>query len=312
MISIQQMQYILVLSEQKQFQRASELCFVTQPTLSMQVKKAEEDLGYAIFDRSKNPIELTIYGMKLIPLIRDVLNETGKIEVLTKKFKGIYKEQVRIGIIPTIASYLVADMFALWQEKLKGIQLIILEQKTEELLVSIERKELDMAILAGPFNDSKMRTIRLFREEILAYCPSLKSKTILTNDLIELHPWLLSKGNCLRTQMIQFCEIKEDNETDSWNYEGGNIELLMKMVELNGGYTLVPKNYHLSEHQRKQLRSIKTRAGSDEAVPAREIIAISPNKTLKWNSLDALIREIQVNYNKENEDLKMTVLDWNG
>jgi LysR family hydrogen peroxide-inducible transcriptional activator len=278
----------------------------------MQVKKAEEDLGYAIFDRSKNPIELTIYGMKLIPLIRDVLNETGKIEVLTKKFKGIYKEQVRIGIIPTIASYLVADMFALWQEKLKGIQLIILEQKTEELLVSIERKELDMAILAGPFNDSKMRTIRLFREEILAYCPSLKSKTILTNDLIELHPWLLSKGNCLRTQMIQFCEIKEDNETDSWNYEGGNIELLMKMVELNGGYTLVPKNYHLSEHQRKQLRSIKTRAGSDEAVPAREIIAISPNKTLKWNSLDALIREIQVNYNKENEDLKMTVLDWNG
>lgn len=312
MISIQQMQYILVLSEQKQFQRASELCFVTQPTLSMQVKKAEEDLGYAIFDRSKNPIELTIYGMKLIPLIREVLNETGKIEVLTKKFKGIYKEQVRIGIIPTIASYLVADMYALWQEKLKGIQLIILEQKTEELLVSLERKELDMAILAGPFNDSKMRTIPLFKEEILAYCPSLKSKTILSNDLIDLHPWLLSKGNCLRTQMIQFCDIKEDNETDSWNYEGGNIELLMKMVELNGGYTLVPKNYHLNEHQRKQLRSIKTRAGADEAVPAREIIAVSPNKTLKWNSLDALIREIQVNYNKENEDLKMTVLDWNG
>ena len=312
MISIQQMQYILVLSEQKQFQRASELCFVTQPTLSMQVKKAEEDLGYVIFDRSKNPIELTIYGMKLIPLIRDVLNETGKIEVLTKKFKGIYKEQVRIGIIPTIASYLVADMFSLWQEKLKGIKLIILEQKTEELLVSLERKELDIAILAGPFNDSKMRTIPLFKEEILAFCPSLKNKTILTNDLNGLHPWLLSKGNCLRTQMIQFCEIKEDNESDSWNYEGGNIELLMKMVEQNGGYTLVPKNYHLTEQQRKQLRSIKTMNGSDEAVPAREIIAVSPNKTLKWNSLDALIREIQVNYNKHKKDSKMTILDWNG
>jgi LysR family hydrogen peroxide-inducible transcriptional activator len=219
---------------------------------------------------------------------------------------------VRIGIIPTIASYLVPDMFTLWQEKLKGIQLLILEQKTDELLVSLERKELDMAIIAGPYNDSKMRTIPLFKEEILAFCPSIKNKVIESNDLIDLHPWLLSKGNCLRTQMIQFCEINEDNETDSWNYEGGNIELLMKMVELNGGYTLVPKNYHLSEHQRKQLRSIKTRAGSDEAVPAREIIAVSPNKTLKWNSLDALIREIQVNYNKGNEDLKMTVLDWNG
>ncbi len=312
MISIQQMQYILVLSEQKQFQRASELCFVTQPTLSMQVKKAEEDLGYPIFERSKNPIEMTSYGMKLIPLIRDILNETGKIEVLSKKFKGIYKEQVTIGIIPTIASYLVADMFSIWQEKLKGIQLIILEQKTEELLVSLERKELDMAILAGPYNESKMRTIPLFKEEILAFCPSLKNKTIVSNDLLDLHPWLLSKGNCLRTQMIQFCEIKEHNETDSWNYEGGNIELLMKMVELNGGYTLIPKNYHLTEQQRKQLRSIKTRDESGEAVPAREIIAITPNRTLKWNSLDSLIREIQMNYNNDKEDSKMTVLNWNG
>ena len=311
MISIQQMQYILVLSEQKQFQRASELCFVTQPTLSMQVKKAEDDLGYLIFDRSKNPIELTSYGVNLIPLIRDVLNETGKIEVLTKKFKGIYKEQVRIGIIPTIASYLVPDMFALWHEKLKGIQLLILEQKTDELLVSLERKELDMAIIAGPYNDSKMRTIPLFKEEILAFCPSIKTKTIESNDLVDLHPWLLSKGNCLRTQMIQFCEIKEDNETDSWNYEGGNIELLMKMVELNGGYTLVPKNYNLNEFQRQQLKSIKTSNSTDECVPAREIIAISPNKSLKWNSLDTLIREIQVNYNNNKQDSKMNVLNWN-
>lgn len=312
MISIQQMQYILVLSEQKQFQRASELCFVTQPTLSMQVKKAEDDLGYLIFDRSKNPIELTSYGMNLIPLIRDVLNETGKIEVLTKKFKGIYKEQVRIGIIPTIASYLVPDMFTLWQEKLKGIQLLILEQKTDELLVSLERKELDMAIIAGPYNDSKMRTIPLFKEEILAFCPSIKNKVIESNDLIDLHPWLLSKGNCLRTQMIQFCEINEDNETDSWNYEGGNIELLMKMVELNGGYTLVPKNYHLNEDQANKLRSIKASNAIVEGVPAREIIAISPNKSLKWNSLDTLIREIQLNYNNNKQDSKMTVLNWNG
>ena len=312
MISIQQMQYILVLSEQKQFQRASELCFVTQPTLSMQVKKAEDDLGYTIFDRSKSPIELTNYGEKLVLLIRDVLNETSKIEVLTKKFKGIYKEQVRIGIIPTIASYLVPDMFTLWQEKLKGVQLIILEQKTEELLVSIERKELDLAILAGPYNDSKTRTIPLFKEEILAFCPSIKNKTILTNDLVDLHPWLLSKGNCLRTQMIQFCEIKEENETDSWNYEGGNIELLMKMVQLNGGYTLVPENYHLTELQRNHLKSIKTNIGINEVVPAREIIAVSPNKSLKWNSLDALIREIQMNYYSRKQDSKMTVLNWNG
>ena len=100
MISIQQMHYILVLSEQRQFQRASELCFVTQPTLSMQVKKAEEHLGFPIFDRSRNPIELTPFGESLIPVIREVLNESGKIEILLQKLKGNYKEQVKIGIIP--------------------------------------------------------------------------------------------------------------------------------------------------------------------------------------------------------------------
>jgi LysR family hydrogen peroxide-inducible transcriptional activator len=219
---------------------------------------------------------------------------------------------VRIGVIPTIASYLVPDMFALWQEKLQGIQLIILEQKTEELLISMERKEIDLAIMAGPFNDPKTRTIPLFKEEILAFCPSLPNRSISPKDLVDLHPWLLSKGNCLRTQMIQFCKLKDGTESDAWNYEGGNIELLMKMVELNGGYTLVPKNYHLSNIQKTNLKSIHAGLIKDESVPAREIIAVAPNKTVKWNSLEDLIREVQFNYNQKGQDANMTILNWNG
>jgi LysR family hydrogen peroxide-inducible transcriptional activator len=307
MLSIQQMQYILVLSEQRQFQRASDLCFVTQPTLSMQVKKAEEELGYPIFDRSRNPIELTDFGESLIPIIREVLNETGKINVLTEKLKGNYKEQIKIGVIPTVAAYLVPDMFRVWQEKIGGVQLMIEEQKTEELLLSMERKELDMAILAGPIVDPRLRTIPLFKEEILVYCPSVNTKTMDSTELVDLHPWLLSRGNCLRTQMIHFCQLKDGSNSEAWNYEGGNLELLLKMVDKHGGYSLVPEYYHINEQQKKDLKSIHTNNSS--TVPAREIIALVPNRALKWNSLDRLIREVQVYYNQAGIQ-DMEILNW--
>lgn len=307
MLSIQQMQYILVLSEQRQFQRASELCFVTQPTLSMQVKKAEDDLGYPIFDRSRNPIELTAFGESLIPIIREILNETSKIDILTQKLKGHYKEQIKIGVIPTVAAYLMPDIFKIWQEKIGGVQLLIEEQKTEELLLSMERKELDLAILAGPVNDPSLRTIPLFKEEILVYCPSVGRKKMEASELTDLHPWLLSRGNCLRTQMIQFCQLKDEVQADAWNYEGGNLELLLKMVDQHGGYSLVPEFYHLNEIQRAHLKTIHSHSAS--GVPAREIIALVPNRTLKWDSIERLIREVQLFYNKM-EVKEMEVLNW--
>ena len=309
MISIQQMQYIVVLSEQRQFQRASELCFVTQPTLSMQVKKAEELLGYSIFDRSRNPLELTPYGEQLIPIIREILNETSKIDVLTQQMKGNYTEQIKIGVIPTVARYLVPEMFGIWQEKIEGIQLIIEELKTEDLLQAMDNKVLDLAILAGPFNDPKTRTIPLYTEEILVYSKDLDAPTIQTRQLMEMHPWLLSKGNCLRTQMIRFCKLKEETESDEWNYEGGNLELLIDMVDLHGGYTLVPENYTLNPERKNRLKHVNS--GNQKTVPAREVIALIQHRTLKQQALDRLIREIQYRYstNKQNN---MEVLNWNG
>lgn len=308
MLSIQQMHYILVLSEELQFQRASERCFVTQPTLSMQVKKAEELLGHPIFDRSRNPIQLTPFGSSLLPIIREVVNESNKIDNLLERTKGNYKEVIKIGVIPTIASYLVPDMFQKWQERIGHVQLMIEELKTEELILVLERKEIDLAILAGPYNDNRLRTIPMFKEEILAYMPSCNKNEISVEELTELHPWLLSRGNCLRTQMIQFCQLKEGQEIDAWNYEGGNLELLLKMVDMNGGYSLVPEYYHLNENQRTHLKSI---SNGTKSVPAREIIALVPNRSLKWETIEKLIREIQFNYNRVSKS-EMHVLNWNG
>lgn len=308
MISIQQMHYLVILSEEKQFQKASERCFVTQPTLSMQVKKAEEILGYTIFDRSANPLELTSFGEELISICREVLYQMDKIDVLRKQMQGEYVERIRIGVIPTISSYLIPKMFPIWQTKFDNIQLQIVELKTNELLEALESKTIDLAILAGPHLDPKIRTVPLYFEEIKAYVPSFQGSRLTTDQLDNLHPWLLNRGNCLRTQMMQFCQIDESNNTDQWNYEGGSIEILIKMVNQNGGYTLVPAHYLIQTENQQKLFSIHS--AHNGQVPAREVIALFLNRTYKKNTLEQLIHEVQHAFPSENVRDNFEIIKW--
>ncbi len=307
MLSLQQMQYILSLHKHRHFQRASEDCFVTQPTLSMQIKKAEDDLGYLIFDRSRQPLELTPFGERLIPVLTEIMNEAEKIPVLTEQMKGTYKERIRLGIIPTIASYMVPDLFSKWLERIDNIQLNIIEMKTDELLLALEKKELDAIIIAGPQNDYRYRNIPLFTEEIYAYIPKIKQKQVDTDKLKEMRPWLLSSGNCLRSQMIRFCQLKDDNERQEWNYEGGNLDLLLSMVDQYGGYTLVPEYHHLDPNKQKDIKRIFD--PQHKHYPAREIIALSPTRSLKWPVIERIIREVQLHYNSKSHE-EYEVLNW--
>jgi LysR family hydrogen peroxide-inducible transcriptional activator len=305
MISIQQMNYIVVLSEELLFQRASERCFVTQPTLSMQIKKAEETLGYAIFDRDSNPLQLTPSGERLIPILREILAETDQIKLLSEQLKGQVKEEVRIGIIPTIAAYMLPDLFSTWIADFGNIKLKIRELKTTSALEALERKELDLAIIAGPHHDARLRSIPLFLEEIQVYCPEEPNEQITFEHIQQRHPWLLNQGNCLRTQMLHFCQLKE-GQTTNWDYEGGNLPLLVEMVDKNGGYTLIPSNFNLTEKQRHGIKPI----ADLQASPAREVIALIPNRSMKMQHLEALVRQIQLFYGQKKTNKNLLVLDW--
>ncbi|MEY3844103.1 MAG: hypothetical protein RL293_525 [Bacteroidota bacterium] len=306
MISIQQMQYIVVLSEEQQFQRASERCFVTQPTLSMQIKKAEEQLGYLVFDRDSNPLSLTPAGNSLLPILREILSETEKIKYLSDQLKGKVKEEIRLGIIPTVASYLIPQLFGEWQSSFDQLKLTIHELKTVDVLEAMERKELDMGIIAGPHMDARLRTIPLYQEEIYIYAPNVKEASIEMSNLQEMHPWLLNQGNCLRTQMVHFCQLKKTIDENEWNYEGGNLPLIIEMVDRHGGYTLIPSNFPLTETQKHGIKSIRDLA----TLPAREIIALSSNRTSKMQGIEALARSIQFAYGRTTKIKQLQVLDW--
>lgn len=305
-ISPQQIRYIIELNNTGSFHRASKNCFVTQPTLSMQIKKVEELLGFTVFDRSRNPVEMTPEGKKLLPILMDIQQEYARIGTLKQKLEGKYTEQVRIGVIPTISSYLLVDLYKEMMNESDEIQVLIEEYKTEELIAALEQNKVDVGILAGPYHASGVRTVPLYVEEILIYFPDFKKKMVTPVDLDDQQPWLLSEGNCLRTQMVHFCKIDDQQSSDQvkWSYQGGNIDLLMEMVDLNGGYTLVPEFYNYSG---KNLRRLWDDVSNE--FPAREVIAIFPNRTYKKDSIEKIVRLIQLKYGKKSQE-NLRVLNW--
>lgn len=307
-ISFQQITYILRLAEFKNFGKAAAACFVTQPTLSMQLKKAEEVLGSSLFHRDRNPIELTAFGKNLLPFLYETQSDFDRLQELVDRSKGLFKEEIRIGIIPTVSAYLVPEIFEHQQNFHTGVKWLFREMKTEEILEQLERKKLDLGILAGPVDSDFLHSSPLYNEEILAYFPSQKKKNISVSILEKSQPWLMSQGNCLRTQMIHFCGLKEKQEAQDWNYEGGNLEMLLRMVDLYGGYTLVPDFYqHRFAIPKKSLKHIH---GQHESLfPARNIIALTPQRNNKSMRTQELLQFIKLRYAKK-DSKTFEVLNW--
>lgn len=307
MISPQQISYILAVVETGSVSKAAEQCFVTQPTLSMQLKKAEELLGHAVFYRDGSNWELTEFGDSLIPVLRQIQGDFGSIERISNSFSGTYKERLRVGVIPTIAAYLLPDSFQEWKSLLPTTHVFIEEMKTEELLEALDSRKIDLAILAGPVENQNLRVTPIFYEEILAYAPTVDHESLNVDELQTLQPWLLNKGNCLRNQMMQFCSI-EDDQNNTWNYQGGNMDLLMRMVDQEGGYTLIPERYKTHILSNSKLKPIADSFGKH---PGRSIIAVTTHRHAKWDSMEKIIRSMQLRYGQNaNVNANLELLNW--
>lgn len=307
-ISRQQIGYILSLTEHKNFGKAAEACFVTQPTLSMQVKKAEETLGFPVFDRRRSPLELTAFGKKLVPVLYDMQAEYDKILRLANESRGEISEELKIGIIPTVAAYLVPKLFEN-RERFSGkVRWAIREMKSEELLEQLRNKKIDLAIMAGPVTEDNLHITPLYNEEILVYSAEFGKRDLITaEDLKQVRPWLLSSGNCLRTQMIHFCRLGEESGSE-WNYEGGNLQMLIRMVQQYGGYTLIPEFYKKQYGLDPGMISHAVSSGQ-QGFPARNIIALSSHKNSKHPDLQELVYFIKLEY-ANREQKKFEVLSW--
>ena len=287
-MTITQLQYILAVAEHRNFTLAAEKCFVTQPTLSMQIQKVEEELSIQIFDRTKKPIQLTEIGQVIVNQAKNIVNEANRIFDIVEQQKGFIGGEFRLGIIPTVMPTLLPMFLKNFIKKYPKVNLIIEELSTEEIIQRLNNGHLDAAIAATPLKEEKIKEIVLYYEPFVAYIPeSHKSFTkaeIEIEDLDLNEILLLQDGHCFRDGILNLCKNSPLTEKNQFQIESGSFETLIKLADDGLGTTLLPylHTLDLKENDKLKLRHFK------EPKPAREVSLIYPKNELKIHLINAL------------------------
>ncbi|MBC7525604.1 MAG: LysR family transcriptional regulator [Flavobacterium sp.] len=287
-MTITQLQYVLAVAEYKNFTLAAEKCFVTQPTLSMQIQKIEDELGILIFDRSKKPIQLTDIGLKIVNQAKNIVNEVDRIQDIVQHQKGFIGGEFRLGIIPTVMPTLLPMFLNNFIKKYPKVKLIIEELNTDEIIKRLHNGHIDAAIAATPLNEEKIKEVVLYFEPFMAYVPEnnsiFKKTEIEVNDLNLDEILLLQDGHCFRDGILNLCKNNEKQNKSNFQLESGSFETLIKLADEGLGITLLPflHTLDLNEKNKSKLRHFK------EPKPAREVSLIYPKTELKIHIIDAL------------------------
>lgn len=246
MVTLQQLEYIIAVDKYRHFVTASEKCFVTQPTLSMQIKKLESDLDVTIFDRSKHPIIPTLLGEQIIKQAKEVLFQSKKISELIENDKNSINGELNVGIIPSLSPYLLPRFIGNLSQKYPDLNITVTEMLTEDIIVALKNDDLDVGILVTPLNEKGIYEKPLFYEEMKLYVhPNHEfahAKTILSTEIATDNLWLMSKGNCFRTQVVNLCDYNSKlEEQKHFKFESGSLETIINLVNKEGGYTILPE-----------------------------------------------------------------------
>lgn len=287
-MTITQLSYVLAVAENQNFTKAAQKCFVTQPTLSMQIQKLEDQLDVLIFDRSKKPIELTEVGKKIVTQARNIVNESYRIQDIVDQEKGYIGGEFKIGIIPTVMPTLLPMFLTNFVKKYPKVKLKIEELTTEEIISRINDGHLDAAIAATPLENENIKERVLYFEPFVAYVPQnhrLKNKKKLETSDLEIDDMLLLEdGHCFRDGVINLCKAFKNHSDDKFQIESGSIETLVKLSNEGLGMTLMPylHTLDLNEKAKENLHYFT------EPSPAREVSLIYHKSELKMQIIEAM------------------------
>jgi LysR family hydrogen peroxide-inducible transcriptional activator len=292
-MTLVQLEYIVSIDTHRHFATAADHCFVTQPTLSMQVQKLEEELGLKIFDRSKQPVIPTEAGAAIIEQARKILSEKNKINEIVQYKKGILTGELKIGIIPTLAPYLLPLFVQQFTKKHPQIKLVVHEMTTDILVSRLREGRIDVGILVTPLQEKGIREHVLFYEELLAYVSEkngvYKKHYVLAKDIDPNKLWLLEEGHCFRSQIMNLCELFKAGRVGShFDYEAGSFETLRRMVDLNDGITILPELATM-DFTRRQLRFVRH---FKQPAPMREVSIAVHRDFVKQRLVEVLKQEI--------------------
>ena len=294
MITLTQLEYVIAVDEHRHFATAAERCCVTQPTLSMQIKKLEEDLGVVIFDRSRQPVVPTDIGGRLIEQARLVIAATRRMEEIINEDRQEVAGSLKIGIIPTLAPYLLPIFIGDYIRKYPAVKVEVEELVSEEIIRRLKRDTLDAGVFVTPYRDDKIVGRPVFYEQMLVYAHPghelLRKRTLEVADIATPELWMLGDGHCFRDQVVNLCAARETQHKDlPFEFESNSLDTLMKIVDREGGFTLIPELavLYMDEGKRRQVREFSSYH------PLREVSVIYSRYYTKQKLIELLCADIR-------------------
>ena len=288
-MNLQQLDYIIAVDTYRHFAKAAEKSCVTQATLSMMIQKLETELGIKIFDRSRQPVTPTEIGKKIIEQARRIVSEAGRLKEIINLEKGEVAGELKIGIIPTLAPYLLPLFLKKFSDTYPRVKLNISEHTTTTIIQKLKSELLDAGILATPLNDNSIKEQPIFFEKYFLYVNNKEKgfdkQYVLPSNIDISRLWILEEGHCMRSQILNLCELKKaHSDEEKIHYEAGSIETLKNIVEKNFGITIIPElaTFNLTSSQKKRLRYFKS------PTPVREISIITHREFIKMRLIEVL------------------------
>lgn len=287
-MTLQQLEYVVAVGRYGSFVEAAEKCFVTQPTLSMQVKKLEEELGIVLFDRSRQPVTPTEVGRQFLEQARAVLREQQRLLEVVKAAKGETGGDLRLAVIPTLAPYLLPIFVREFTTKHPRVNLIIREMTTQQITQALRAEVIDVGLLATPLPEVDLNETNLFLEPFVGYLAKghglWSKKALKVDDLNPEQIWLLSEGHCMRNQVLNLCREQPHSGDQQFVYESGSVETLKRLVDTGSGMTILPwlATVGMSNKQIQQVRYFRS------PEPVRQISLVTHRSQLKRKLVELL------------------------
>ncbi len=250
-MNLRDLQYLIAVADVRNFSQAADKCFVSQPTLSNQIRKLEETLGITLFERNNKRVIPTETGEQIVALARKVLNEVDTMHDVAKSSKDPLAGKFRLGAFPTLSTYIFPALVPKITEALPQLKLVLIEEKTQQLLDRLKRGELDAALLALPIHDDQLEVHKLFDDDFLLAVPPVhalaKKKHIEQADIHGEKLLLLEEGHCLRDQALAVCQLAGSEEEQ--DFRATSLETLRQMVKAGTGITFMP-HIAIQPHER--------------------------------------------------------------
>ena len=304
-MTLQQLEYILAVNQFRHFAKAAEYCRVTQPTLSAMIQKLEEELDTRIFDRSQQPVCPTPVGIHIIEQAQNILVQANRIKNIIEEEKHSLTGTFKLGILPTVAPYLLPRFFPQLMKKYPDLDIRVVEMKTNDIKKALQTGEIDAGIVASLAGMEELQQTPLFYEQFFAYVSRedalFNNEVIRTSDRNGEQLWLFDEGHCFRDQLVRFCQMKSARASQL-AYHLGSMETFMRMVESGKGVTFIPELavLQLGDAQKELVRSFAI------PCPTRQVVLLTNKNFIRHTLLEVLVKEIKLSVPKEMLSLKAT------